>query len=62
MADGILDRRNAATHPADVTALDAMVVTADEMIYAYPKTRQSVKGEITIIELYSTIKKYFPTV
>ena len=60
MANGIMDRRNVATHPADVKVLDTMVDTAGEMIDAYPKTRQSVREEIIRIDHYSTIKKYFP--
>ena len=35
MANGILDRCNLASHPADVKALDTMVDTAGEMIDAY---------------------------
>lgn len=62
MADGISDRHNAATNPADIDALDTMVDTADKMIDAFPNTSRSVKDEVAIIELYSTIRKYFPAV
>ena len=60
MADGILDRRNAATHPGDVRALDAMIATANNMISAFPNVRGSIKDEVAVIEQYSTIKAHFP--
>ena len=60
VADDIVTRRNASTHPSSVDELDALVVKARYALTVSPHLRSTLPSESLIIDDYEVIKKFFP--
>ena len=60
VADDIVTRRNASTHPSSVDELDALVVKARYALTVSPHLRSTLPSESLIVDDYEVIKKFFP--